>query len=83
MSCSVAISSSAYRHGDALISNILVESWRCSNHKHPCLSHGCVLTSNVLLESWQCHNLERPVRVLGQRSALAKFSLSKTCSIMR
>jgi len=26
MSCSVAISSSAYRHGDALISNVLLES---------------------------------------------------------
>ena len=27
-------------HGDALTSNVLFESWRCSNLEHPCSSHG-------------------------------------------
>ena len=63
--------------------------WWCSNLKHPCLSLGGALIRNIVFQAmatgtlghtaschpWRCSNLERPVRVLGQRLALAKFSL--------
>ncbi|WP_157998483.1 hypothetical protein [Desulfosporosinus sp. OT] len=39
----MAISSSAYRHGDALISNVLFESWLQGHW----VIHGCVLISHV------------------------------------